>query len=56
MDKTKLERITELARASKVRPLSEDELAEQKMLRDEYINAMKNNLESQLQGISKKKK
>lgn len=37
MEKHKIERINELARKSKVAPLSSDELAEQKALRDEYI-------------------
>ncbi len=56
MDKAKLDRISELSRKSKIEPLSEAELAEQKQLRDEYIRAMRNNLEHQLQGIAKKKK
>lgn len=37
MKKEKIDRINELARASKERALSEDELAEQAALRKEYI-------------------
>ena len=37
MEKEKIERINELARKSKLEPLSPEELAEQKALRDEYI-------------------
>lgn len=37
MEKEKIQRINELARASKERALSEDELAEQAALRKEYI-------------------
>ena len=37
MEKAKIERINELARKSKVEPLTEEEKAEQKALRDEYI-------------------
>ena len=37
MDKKKVERINELARKSKVEPLSPEELAEQKALREEYL-------------------
>ena len=37
MDQKKVDRINELARKSKETPLSEEELAEQKALRDEYI-------------------
>lgn len=37
MEKEKIQRINELAKASKERALSEDELAEQAALRKEYI-------------------
>lgn len=37
MEKEKINRINELARASKERALTEDELAEQAALRKEYI-------------------
>lgn len=48
MDKAKIERINELARASKQRPLTEDEKAEQKLLRDEYRASFRLSLVSQL--------
>lgn len=37
MEKTKINRINELAALAKARPLSEEELAEQKALRTEYL-------------------
>ena len=37
MEKEKIDRINELARLSKERALTEDELREQKALREEYI-------------------
>ncbi len=37
MDKVKVDRINELARISKSRPLTEEEKAEQKKLREEYL-------------------
>ena len=37
MDKIKVDRINELARISKVRPLTEEEKTEQKNLREEYL-------------------
>ena len=37
MEKSKVERINELGRLSKQRPLTEDELCEQKALREEYL-------------------
>ncbi len=37
MEREKINRINELARKSKETPLSAEELAEQKALRDEYI-------------------
>ncbi len=37
MEQKKLDRINELARKSKVEPLTDEEKAEQKALRDEYI-------------------
>ncbi len=44
MDKLKINRINELARASKVRELTPDEKAEQQALRDEYRAAMRASL------------
>ena len=37
MEKIKIDRINELARLSKQRTLSEEELKEQKQLREEYL-------------------
>ena len=37
MEKAKIERINELAKKSKTTPLTEEEKAEQKALREEYI-------------------
>ena len=37
MEKAKLDRINELARKSKVEPLTDEEKAEQKALREEYL-------------------
>ena len=37
MEKVKINRINELGRISKERPLTEDEAREQKELREEYI-------------------
>lgn len=48
MDKAKIDRINELARTSKQRPLTEDEKTEQKLLRDEYRALFKLSLVSQL--------
>ncbi len=50
MDKTKIDRINELAKKSKTpEGLTEEEKAEQKILRQEYINSFKANLISQLE-------
>ncbi|MCD8329037.1 MAG: DUF896 domain-containing protein [Ruminococcus sp.] len=49
MDKKKLDRISELARISKERNLSESELIEQKTLRDEYRKGFVRNLTNQLE-------
>ena len=37
MEQAKIDRINELARKSKVEPLTDEEKAEQKALREEYI-------------------
>lgn len=48
MDEAKIARINELARKSKVAPLTEEELAEQKALREEYIRAYRASLRGTL--------
>lgn len=52
MDKSRIDRINELYRKSKVEGLSEVEKMEQQILRKEYIDAIKRNLSSQLDNIS----
>ena len=51
MEKSKIERINELARKSKAEGLTEEEKAEQKALREEYIADFKRNLVSQLDNM-----
>lgn len=48
MDQSKIDRINFLARKSKIEPLSAEELAEQKALREEYISSVRKNLIGQL--------
>ena len=52
MDKSRIDRINELYRKSKAEGLSEVEKMEQQILREEYIDAIKRNLTSQLDNIS----
>ena len=52
MDKSRIDRINELYRKSKAEGLSEVEKMEQQILRQEYIDAIKRNLSSQLDNIS----
>ena len=47
----KIDRINELARKSKAEGLTEEEKLEQGQLREEYIDAFKANLRSQLENI-----
>ncbi len=49
MTKEKIDRINELARKQKAEGLTEQEKAEQKELRREYIESFKNSLISQLE-------
>lgn len=51
MEKEKIDRINELARIKKIRPLTEAELAEQTALRKEYIQGFRENMEAILQGV-----
>lgn len=52
MEQSKLDRINELARLSKTRPLTEEEKGEQDKLRKEYVALVHNNLRGQLNNIS----
>lgn len=51
MEKTKLNRINELARKSRAEGLSETEKAEQKTLREEYIRTFRASIRGQLDNI-----
>lgn len=51
MEQKKIDRINELAKKQRTEGLTEEELAEQKVLRREYIDAFKASLESQLNTI-----
>ena len=51
MEKEKIDRINELARIKKIRPLTEDELAEQTALRKEYIQGFRESMEAVLQSV-----
>ena len=51
MEQYKIDRINELARKSKTIELSVEELAEQQMLRLEYIQAVRSNLRSQIDNL-----
>ena len=48
MEKKKIDRINELARKQKTLGLTEEEKAEQKALREEYVALVKRNLIAQL--------
>ena len=48
MEKVKMERINQLAKESKLRQLSSEELAEQAALRQEYVAEIRANLRTQL--------
>lgn len=52
MDEKSIARINELYKKSKEEGLTEEEAAEQKKLRAEYIAAIKGNLRSQLNNVS----
>ena len=51
MDKQKISRINELYRKSKAEGLTEAEKKEQKLLRAEYLEAVRRNLRGQLNNI-----
>ena len=48
MEQSKIDRINELARKSKTEPLSEEEKAEQKALREEYLESFRAMFRGQL--------
>ena len=48
MEQKKIDRINELAKTARLRPLTEEELSERDALRREYIDAMKASLTRQL--------
>lgn len=52
MTQDKIDRINELARKSRVTKLSDEELAEQKKLRDEYRQSFISNLTGQLENMT----
>ncbi|MCI8835358.1 MAG: DUF896 domain-containing protein [Ruminococcus sp.] len=56
MDEQKIARINELYRKSKAEGLNEAEKKEQKLLRAEYLEAIRGNLRSQLNQIDIKEK
>ncbi len=52
MDENKIRRINELYKKKKEGTITEEELAEQALLRAEYIDAVRNNLRSTLSNVS----
>ncbi len=52
MKQEKIDRINELARLAKQRELTEEELAERAVLRQEYVAAFRGNLEVHLKSIT----
>ncbi len=48
MEKAKIERINFLAKKAKTASLTEEELHEQKLLREEYVAEIRTNLRTQL--------
>ena len=51
MEQTKIDRINELARKKKAEGLTEEELAEQAVLRKEYIEGYKRSIHHHIAGI-----
>ncbi len=52
MEQSKIDRINELARKARNGPLTEEEIAERKLLREEYVEAFRSSLMAQLENIS----
>ena len=51
MEKTRLDRINELAHIAKMRPLTEEEIAERDVLRKEYIAEWRRGAEQTLESL-----
>ncbi len=51
LSKEKMARINELAKKSKAEGLTEDEKAEQKVLRDEYLSVFKKGFRQRLENL-----
>ena len=51
MEQSKIDRINDLSRTSKERPLTEEELQEQKELRQEYLQNVRQNLRAQIDNM-----
>lgn len=51
MEQSKLDRINSLAKKSKETALSQEELAEQKALREEYIDSFRNSMRGHLENV-----
>lgn len=51
MEKEKIDRISELSRKSRSVGLTEEELCEQKALREEYLAAVRRNFKAELDNI-----
>lgn len=54
MDKIKIDRINELARKKKSTGLTEEELKEQALLREEYLKSIRENFRQTLESIEYK--
>lgn len=51
MEKAKIDRISELARKQRAQGLNDEELKEQKVLREEYLQSIRANFRSVLENI-----
>ena len=51
MEQSKIDRINELARIAKERPLTEEELSEQAALRQEYLAEYRENMKAMLDSL-----
>ncbi len=49
MDKAKIDRINELGRIAKLRPLTDEETEERKLLREEYIKFFRAGIRGELE-------